>query len=73
VTPILGRYDASYGLMLRGKGDGHFEPIDMEKSGVTIEGEVRRIKSIRGAKGARLIAVARNNEKLEILRVRPAR
>jgi hypothetical protein len=73
VTPILGRYDASYGLMLRGKGDGHFEPVDMEKSGVTIEGEVRRIKSIRGAKGARLIAVARNNDKLEILRVRPAR
>ena len=70
VTPVLGRYDASYGLMLRGRGDGHFEPVDMETSGLVIEGQVRRIKSLRGANGQRLIAVARNNDKLEILRVR---
>jgi enediyne biosynthesis protein E4 len=69
VMPI-NRYDASYGLLLRGRGDGHFQPVDMEKSGVAIDGEVRRIKALRGAKGARLIAVARNNDKLEILRVR---
>jgi hypothetical protein len=31
---------------------------------------VRRIKSLRGAHGQRLIAVARNNDKLEILRVK---
>jgi len=66
----MNRYDASYGLMLRGKGDGHFEPVDMEKSGVVIEGEVRRIKALRGANGARLVAVARNNDKLEILRIK---
>ncbi|HVT05493.1 MAG TPA: VCBS repeat-containing protein [Thermoanaerobaculia bacterium] len=70
VTPMLGRYDASYGLMLRGSGDGHFEPVDMETSGLVIEGQVRRIKSLRGANGQRLIAVARNNDKLEILRVK---
>jgi hypothetical protein len=73
VTPMLGRYDASYGLLLRGRGDGQFEPVDMEKSGVAIEGEVRRIKALRGANGARLIAVARNNDTLEILRARQAR
>ena len=70
VTPALGRYDASYGLLLRGKGDGHFEPVSMEESGVDIEGQVRRIRSLRGAKGQRLIVVARNNDKIEILRVR---
>jgi hypothetical protein len=70
VTPALGRYDASYGLMLRGKGDGQFQPLDMEASGVAIEGQVRRIKSPRGANGQRLVVVARNNDKLEILRVR---
>jgi hypothetical protein len=70
VPPVLGRYDASYGLVLRGRGDGQFEPVDMDQSGVEIDGQVRRIKALRGANGQRLIVVARNNEKLEILRVR---
>jgi hypothetical protein len=70
VPPVLGRYDASYGLLLRGRGDGQFEAVDMERSGVDIEGQVRRIKSLRGANGQRLIVVARNNDKLEILRAR---
>jgi hypothetical protein len=70
LTPALGRYDASYGLMLRGRGDGEFEPVDMEQSGVEIDGQVRRIKSLHGANGQRLVVVARNNDKLEILRVR---
>jgi hypothetical protein len=70
VPPVLGRYDASYGLVLRGREDGQFEPMDMEKSGVEIDGQVRRIKSLRGANGKRLVVVARNNDKLEILRVR---
>jgi hypothetical protein len=70
VPPALGRYDASYGLVLRGKGDAEFEPVDMEQSGVEMEGQVRRIRSLRGANGQRLIVVARNNDKLEILRVR---
>ena len=68
--PALGRYDASYGLVMRGKGDGSFEPMSMEESGVAIDGQVRRFRSLRGAKGQRLIVVARNNDKLEILRVR---
>ncbi|MDQ6871201.1 MAG: VCBS repeat-containing protein [Gemmatimonadota bacterium] len=70
VTPALGRYDASYGLVLRGNGDGQFQPVDMEQSGVEIDGQVRRIKSLRGPNGQRLVVVARNNDKLEILRIR---
>jgi hypothetical protein len=42
----------------------------MEESGVDVDGQVRRIKSLRGAKGQRLIVIARNNDKLEILRVK---
>jgi len=70
VQPALGRYDASYGLVLRGRGGGQFEPVDMEQCGIEIDGQVRRIKPLRGANGQRLIVVARNNDKLEILRVR---
>jgi hypothetical protein len=68
VTPMLGRYDASYGLMLRGDGKGGFTPVDMERSNLLIDGQVRDIKSLRGAKGERLIVVARNNDKVVILR-----
>ena len=68
VTPMLGRYDASYGLMLRGDGKGAFTPVDMERSGLVIDGQVRDLKSLRGAKGERLIVVARNNDKVMILR-----
>jgi len=73
VTPVFGRYDASYGLMMRGSGDGHLTPVDMEQSNLVIEGQVRDMKALRGPAGERLIAVARNNDKLEILRVNPPR
>ena len=68
VQPMLGRYDASYGLLLRGAGDGRFVPVDMARSNVVLEGQVRDIKPFRSALGGELIAVARNDETLLILR-----
>jgi hypothetical protein len=73
VTPTIGRYDASYGLLMRGSGNGKFTAVDMSESGVAIDGQVRDIKALRGAKAARLIAIARNNDKLEILRIQQRR
>jgi hypothetical protein len=69
VTPVFGRYDASYGLMMRGTGDGRLVPVEMDESNLVIEGQVRDMKALRGPNGERLIVVARNNDKLEILRV----
>lgn len=69
VTPVRGRYDASYGLVLRGRGDGRFESVDMEESNLVIEGQVREMKLLRRAGGERLIVVARNGDKLQILRL----
>src|SRR5437899_9829451 len=43
VPPVLGRDDASYGLLLSGIGDGRFSSVDMERSGLLIEGQVRHI------------------------------
>jgi hypothetical protein len=68
VTPVRGRYDASYGLLLRGDGAGRFDPVDMEASNLVIEGQVRDMRLLRRAGGHRLIVVARNNDKLQILR-----
>jgi len=67
VTPLFGRYDASYGLFLRGDGKGHFKSVDMDASNLLIEGQVRDMKLLRRADGRRLIVVARNDDKLAIL------
>jgi hypothetical protein len=68
VSPMLGRYDASYGLVLRGDGQGNFTAIDMSESGLQIDGQVRDLKLLRSAQGS-LIAVARNNDQLMMIRV----
>src|SRR5919109_808427 len=72
VTPMWGRYDASYGLVLRGDGRGRFRSIDLDESGVEITGQVRHMKWLRHAGGGRGILVARNNDRLMVLRP-PAR
>jgi hypothetical protein len=75
VTPVQGRYDASYGLLLRGDGTGRFETVDLESSHLLIEGQVRHMALLRQADGGRVIVVARNDDRLQILRplrVRPS-
>jgi len=67
VPPVLGRYDASYGLLLSGRGDGRFDAVDMERSGLVMEGQVRHIAWLRQTDGRRVIVVARNNDKLQVL------
>jgi hypothetical protein len=68
VTPMFGRYDASYGLLLRGDGRGGFSAVDLETSGLVIEGEVRAMQLLRSAAGARQVVVARNDAGLQMLR-----
>ena len=68
VPPVLGRYDASYGLLLSGMGDGRFAGVDMDRSGLMIEGQVRHLGWLRQGDGKRLIVVARNNDRLQVLR-----
>jgi hypothetical protein len=67
VPPLLGRYDASYGVLLRGSGDGRFVAVDRRDSGLLIEGQARALARLRDASGARLIAVARNDAPLLFL------
>ena len=71
VPPVLGRYDASYGLLLRGLGDGNFSAMDMEQSGVVIDGQVPHMATIKLNGGRQGIVVARNNDRLELLLEHP--
>jgi hypothetical protein len=68
VPPVLGRYDASHGLLLRGTGGGRFAVIDDAEGGPVIEGEVRALASLRTTGGVPLVVVARNDDRLELLR-----
>ncbi|MGQ0641520.1 MAG: VCBS repeat-containing protein [Gemmatimonadaceae bacterium] len=69
VQPLRGRYDASYGTVLRGLPDGRLTPVAREASQLAIDGQVRRIKQLRHASGSPLVVVARNNASLLFLRV----
>ena len=73
VRPDQGRYDASYGLLLRGDGEGGFVPADLEASGLVIDGEARDLAWLSRANGDRLLVVARNNDRLQVIRVHPRR
>jgi hypothetical protein len=67
VTPVRGRYDASYGLLLRGDGQGGLEAVDLETSGLMIEGEVRAMRLLRSADGTRRVVVVRNDDGVAML------
>ena len=70
VRPDRGRYDALYGLSLRGDGTGGFTPVGLEASGLVIDGEARDLAWLNRPDGDRFIVVARNNDRLQVIRVR---
>ncbi len=71
VPPVRGRYDASYGLLMRGDGEGRFQAVDLEASGLLIEGQARHLRLIEGEEGSRSIVVARNGDRTQVLRHQP--
>lgn len=63
VKPQVGRYDAGYGVFLKGDGKGNFKYLTPEQSGLFVRGEVRDVKEIDGPNGRKFLLVARNNDK----------
>ncbi len=61
--PEVGRYDASYGLLLRGDGRNQFTPVSASTSGIKLDGEVRDILQL-DINGQRYLLIARNNDHL---------
>jgi hypothetical protein len=61
VKPEVGRYDASYGVFLKGDGTGRFISVKPKDCGFFVDGETRDIKKIRIGK-ADFLLVARNND-----------
>ncbi|GAB3962390.1 VCBS repeat-containing protein [Spirosoma harenae] len=67
VSTYQGRYDASYGLVLRNNGKGSFTALSPVDSGFLLNGEIRDIRPIRTGQEL-LILVARNGAGLQMFR-----
>ena len=60
-----GRYDASYGLLLKGNGKGNFTAVDIAGSGLIIDGDTKDMKVITVKNKGKLLLVARNDNVLK--------
>ena len=67
VSTYQGRYDVSYGLVLRNDGKGNFTAVSPVDCGFLLNGEIRDIRPVRTAQGL-LIVVARNNAGMQIFK-----
>jgi enediyne biosynthesis protein E4 len=67
VNTYQGRYDASYGLVLRNDGRGKFTTLSPIDTGFLLNGEVRDIKPIQTPAGTEYL-VARNNASVQVFR-----
>lgn len=65
--PEVGRYDASYGVFLKGRGDGSFEYVPNALCGLFIEDQVRGFSLINHG-GNRLLVVAKNDAPMMMIR-----
>lgn len=65
---ITGRYDASYGLLLRGDGHGGFNPVPPAADGLILDGDVRDLKIIH-AGGHRYLLTAINDQPMHAYRL----
>lgn len=60
---MTGRYDASYGLLLRGDGQGGFMPVSPAVDGLILDGDVKDLKIIH-ARGRRYLLTAINDQQM---------
>ncbi len=64
----MGRYDADFGTVLVNRGNGNFSCQSL--NGISIRGQVRRIKPINIA-GQKAYILARNNDTVKVVRFAP--
>jgi enediyne biosynthesis protein E4 len=60
--PQFGRLDASYGHVLLNEGQGQYKWIEPAVSGISIKGQIRSIKSIKGADNLSYILCVSNDQ-----------
>lgn len=66
---MTGRYDASYGLLLKGTGNKDFRPVSPVNSGFIIKGDIKDMSLLQLANGEKVILAAVNNDSLRVFRI----
>ena len=66
VKPEVGKYDANYGLVLKGAGSNHYIPLSIQEAGIQIEGDVRQFRELNTGSGKRIL-IAKNNDSVQII------
>lgn len=64
-----GRYDASYGLLLKGNDAGNFKPVAPAVSGLILDGDVKDLKLISLGTNGRMLVAGINDETLKVFRL----
>ncbi|HEV7347557.1 FG-GAP-like repeat-containing protein [Telluribacter sp.] len=61
----IGRYDAFYGLVLKGDGKGNFQPLLPQQSGFCLPGDAKAAVRLADAQGQLLVAASQNRDQLK--------
>lgn len=59
--PEVGRYDASYGSLLIGDGNGAFDLMPVAQSGLRLDRQAREIKKIQTTEGFKIVVINNND------------
>lgn len=66
---MTGRYDALYGLVLKGSKEKTFRALSPAESGFVLNGDVKDLALMESAGGERMVLAAVNNDSLRVFRV----
>ncbi len=66
VLPEWGRFDANYGLFMKGQGKGIFQMIKSKDSGFKTMGQVRKMYKLKSAGNKEVLILAKNNDKAQV-------
>ncbi len=68
--PIIGRYDALNGLLMKGDGKGHFTPLSIAASGIYLPGDGKALVSLKSKNDKLLIAGSQNKGPLKVFELK---
>ncbi|MFT3680228.1 MAG: VCBS repeat-containing protein [Ferruginibacter sp.] len=68
----IGRYDASYGLLMTGDGKGNFTPVSPARSGLVLDGDIKGMKLLTVKHKGKMLLASPNDSKLKIFQLNAA-
>jgi enediyne biosynthesis protein E4 len=67
----LGESDASVGMFLKGNGDGSFQSVTPQASGLFVSGDVRSAAHVKSKTGKERLVVVKNNSSPQVINIKP--